>query len=256
MRLYRLILHLYDLAAGSLPRQHRTPEAMLWHQFLVWLRHRYGDYITLPTNIQQRAPLLEVFRIVTLGFSYFGILSCSTLTSKLATDGRALSRNTDCGFYDFGSNPDDVYQYNAEADSASLAERCLHTNSGADGCNYFVQQDLPYHEVNATCPFDDIHMCIGDGSFSVGYTTEPIDMRTLGLNSPIKIEILRDTICSPIINWSPWVAYDILSPNSTVNASLFTVYEYGSVKWVDGTEYTYFTNQPVNPLVLGDTYIL
>ena len=232
-RLFRLLLRLYELSFDSQKTIHKTPEAILWHRLLDWHQARQGGAIELyrsksevPRN-RKRAPLKILLRVVLLGVSYFGILACSTLTARLATDSTALSNHRDCGIYQDATNKSEeasfkITGFNAELESGALTEKCFNTDVGTDGCNFFLQQSIPYQVSSAPCPFRDATMCSIPDSLVVRFSTGPVDVHVIGVNMPLRMQFSRDTTCAPI------TVNETFAKAKVMNGSLFYYYYYGS----------------------------
>jgi hypothetical protein len=200
---------------------------------LDWRHERQGGAIVLygpESNAQrknERVPVKKLLKVVLLAVSYFGILACSTLTASLATDSTALSNHPACGIYEDPPNSSDEASFkkvafNAELESAALAEKCFNVGAGADGCNFFLQQSIPYRVSSTPCPFQDSTMCSISDSQIVHFSTGPVDARVIGINTPIRMQFSRSTTCSPITVNETFVKAKIL------NGSLFFYYYYGS----------------------------
>ena len=94
----------------------------------------------------------------------------------------------------------------------TLSNNCYGAPEGADGCNYFLQQSIPFKMSGALCPFNDASM-----HFSMG----PVNARVLGINTPMPIEISRETTCAPITVNGSFVEMHIK------NTSVLPHYYYG-----------------------------
>ena len=241
-RLFRLLLRLYELSLKSQSTIHKTPEAILWHRLLDWHQARQGGAIELslseseaPRN-RKRAPLKILLRVLLLGVSYFGILACSTLTARLATDSTALSNHRDCGIYHATNKSEEgsvnIIASNAELESGALAEKCFNTDAGTDGCNFFLQQSIPYQVSSAPCPFRDATMCSIPDSSVVRFATGPVDVHVIGINMPLRMQFSRDTTCTPI------TVNETFAKAKVMNSSLFYYYYYGSTRHYPLTQLT------------------
>ncbi|KAL8856961.1 MAG: hypothetical protein Q9178_006456 [Gyalolechia marmorata] len=152
---------------------HKTPEAICGIDFWTGTRRDNGGAIELslseseaPRN-RKRAPLKILLRVLLLGVSYFGILACN------------------CGIYHATNKFEEasvkITGSNAELESGALAEKCFNTDAGTDGCNFFLQQSIPYQVSSASCPFRDATMCSIPDSSVVRFSTGSVDVHVIGL---------------------------------------------------------------------------
>jgi hypothetical protein len=234
-RLFRLLLRLYKVYLGTQETVHTAPEEFLWHPLLDWRRERQGGAIMLygpesdTRRINGRAPLKMLLKVVLPAVSYFSILACITLTASLATDSTALSDHAACGIYQDSANSSDeaslkAVAFNAELESAALTEKCFNTDAGADGCNFFLQQSIPYQVSSAPCPFRDATMCSVADSQIVHFSTGAINARAIGINTAMRMQFSRDTTCSPI------TVNETFAEAKTLNGSLVFYYYYGATQ--------------------------
>lgn len=56
-----------------------------------------------------------------------------------------------------------------------LANECF--NRITSGCDYFMTSGIPYHTGAADYPFIDPTMCLDNGSYVIGFRTDPINAR-------------------------------------------------------------------------------
>ena len=150
---------------------------------------------------KRRASWKLLIKVMVLAGSYIGIVSCSALTARLATDSKALANHATCGIYRAPANwtgleGSRLIDFNTELQSAALAESCFHASEGADGCNSFIQQSIPYSISHPACPFRDAGMCYNGGSHVVRFSTGHVDSRAFGLNLPETLQFWRETTCS------------------------------------------------------------
>ncbi len=184
-RLFRLFLRLYQIRFRKQGTLHKTPDAILWHQFLDWRHEQQHGAIVLGSQesdirmVKRREAFGMALKMLLLTVSYVGILACGSLTARLATDSKALSTHPDCGLYENPTNVSDQAglkpeSFNAESESAQFAESCFHAEDGADGCGFFLQQSIPYSISDAPCPFQDVTMCLDEGSHIIHFSPRPV----------------------------------------------------------------------------------
>ncbi|KAG4432857.1 hypothetical protein IFR05_011657 [Cadophora sp. M221] len=143
--------------------------------------------------------ILWLFSATTFGLIIWG----SIASTNLISEGISLSASTDCGVWvmDGEGGPPNCttgLNYLQELESGEYAKRCYGSSPGADGCNFFVAQDMPYTEVHDdACPFADALCLLGQSS---AYTmrTELISSKSLGINVPKGMLFNRSTTCAPI----------------------------------------------------------
>ena len=129
-------------------------------------------------------------------------LIASIFTSKLATDSRALSQSPSCGLYWPDPKSPDInvvsrpLEFSAQTDSATWAHNC-YADADNDNCNLFVGKKIEYKVSNWTCPFAD-HMCYGNGTNPVRFSTGAVDARSIGINAPVTYQFNRTTVCTPL----------------------------------------------------------
>ncbi len=203
---------LHDEADGA-RRAPMAPEARALHIFsetIQEIRHERIegrlrlDGNTAPDIRPHRKPLSpRVVKIILFIITYVGFLACGVVTAYLATDSKALSRNSGCGLYVSASNSSQSqgalgpFAFQAQLDSAQLAESCYHTTSGADGCNFFVQQSISYTPSDGWCPFID-GMFHENMSSASHFSTGPTDAATVGMHAPKTFQFQRNTTCAPL----------------------------------------------------------
>ena len=246
-RLFRLLVRIYNLLFRRPQTIHRTPEAILWHELLDWRQEPQQGFIVLhaPDNNgsrSQRGSLFRLAKIILLAISYIGILACSTFTARLATNSKALASSPICGRY---GHPENIgltrMAFDSEVESAALAEKCFDAPKEADGCNYFVEQSIPFTRSSALCPFRDATMCSGGDTDVVKFSTGPVDARTLGVNTPMLVELSREMTCAPVVVNGSFARMKM--ENTTVLLS----YYYGSSYYgVPGSDYPEVEEQTVD----------
>ena len=198
-------------------RHEKSLEGKGWHTFLEALRKSKPGDIQLPTDTSPsdadtreiEGKRWKLFWLFLVSISYFGfyigVLICGISTAGLGTDSTALSASPKCGVHRpplgdpaLSLNLSTPYEFRTELDSALWAQRCYHAEEGADGCNSFLQQSIPYTtKHNATCPFAD-YMCHGGKESAISFSTGAISARALGINMPKTYEFERTTTCSPL----------------------------------------------------------
>ncbi|KAL5323031.1 hypothetical protein ACEPPN_007558 [Leptodophora sp. 'Broadleaf-Isolate-01'] len=142
---------------------------------------------------------LWLFSATTFGLIIWG----SIASTNLISEGIGLSASADCGVWvmdgDGGSpNCTTGLNYLQELESGEYAQRCYGSSTGADGCNFFVAQDIPYTEVHDdACPFAD-ELCLLGQSSAYTMRTELISSKSLGINVPKGMLFNRSTTCAPI----------------------------------------------------------
>ena len=210
-RLFRLLLKVREPAAVHGVRKDPTaPETIAFHLLsetvdeIIQRRKEGRIQLNTPNVLRNRKPLLRpIMEIILLITTYAGFLACGVVTAYLATDSKALSTNSKCGLYVPSSNlsqSQDVlgpFAFQAQLDSAKLAESCYDTESGANDCNFFVQQSIPYTPSDDPCPFVD-GMCHENMSSASQFSTGPIDAATVGINAPRTWQFQRNTTCVPL----------------------------------------------------------
>jgi hypothetical protein len=131
--------------------------------------------------------------IVLVAFLAFGVL-----TALLATSDMALSRHPPCGPYlpQVSPWPDNLntfvlYESSVQAESATLAQSCLNTNS--PDCGAFIDPAYSVFVESSTCPFEP-HVCYGQGVSPIRMSTGAISARIIGINSPGLPEFNRTAV--------------------------------------------------------------
>lgn len=171
----------------------------------------------------------KLFEFGLMGLTYAGFLISGVLTAYLATDSIALSNNPDCGVYS-NDNFSEVsaamspFAFQAQVDSAQLAENCFNKPHRVDGCNYFVQQSIPYKRKNTTCPFAE-SVCHNTSS-AIYFSTGAVDAATIGVHTSRTFQFQRETTCAPLNNNDSFISV-------TLEDGVYTIqYRYGS--WLGG----------------------
>lgn len=136
-----------------------------------------------------RNPWRTFVKFLLLLATYAGSLACGVFTAYLATDSKALLINPNCGLYVPASHSSQsqgalsTFAFQAQLESAQLAEPCYHATSGADGCNFFVQESIPYTSSAVPCP--SIYGMCHEGTLpAIQFSTGSIDVATIGVNAP------------------------------------------------------------------------
>lgn len=169
---------------------------------------------------------------------YLAILVCGVVTAYLATDNTALSAHPNCGtYYPNAINYDELlfitnpYESAIQDDSANWARTCYGAEPGADGCNDFVNQEIPFTVQNSSCPFPDASMCYENGTSSVQFTTGAVSGSIIGVNAPQVFEFNRTSTCSPLnMNRTFIKLFD-----KTGSKSTFRYYYGNSGTWEDAS---------------------
>jgi hypothetical protein len=167
-----------------------------------------GEFYTGFKTSNLKARMLEMFLLLILWLfclSAFGLFIWGSIASgNIITDSIALVDGKDCAFWipDPSAPPKENvtygYFYLQEIEAGEYAKNCYGAPDGADGCNIFVSQDIPYTEIeNALCPFSD-ELCL-DGRFSALTMSTPlVSSKLLGINVPIGYVFNRTTTCAPV----------------------------------------------------------
>ncbi|KAH7369555.1 hypothetical protein BKA65DRAFT_1132 [Rhexocercosporidium sp. MPI-PUGE-AT-0058] len=143
--------------------------------------------------------ILWLFSAITFGLIIWGSIASTNLISESI----ALSASVDCGVWVMGGekaspNCTTGLNYLQELESSEYAKRCYRSSTGADGCNFFVAQDMPYTEVHDdACPFAN-ELCLLGQSSAYTMRTELISSKSLGINVPKGMLFNRSTTCVPI----------------------------------------------------------
>ena len=213
-RVFRLLLKAREPTAvhggANGERRARTaPEAIAFHLLSDIIqerregRLRLDDDTTSNVRPNGKPVLRKVIKIILLVMTYAGFLACGVVTAYLATDSKAISTNSGCGIYIPASNSSQSqhalgpFAFQAQLDSAQLVESCYHTTSGASGCDFFVQQSIPYTPSDGPCPFTD-GMCHENMSSAAQFSTGPVDASTVGIHAPHTFQFQRNTTCVPL----------------------------------------------------------
>jgi hypothetical protein len=195
------------------PVQADSAEGFGWGFLQLSLRFLDG-YIALPNANQHLHPQSEIYRYFFMGscgiLYYIAAVVCGVFTANLASNSAMLSNSPQCGIYLPAAMlaPSGIpldwhtsvlpYAYEAELDSANWAKNCYGDSDSKDGCNFFVQPQIPYMVVeNASCPFDD-EMCYYGANSGIRFYTPPISAASLGINAPRTFQIQRTTECAPL----------------------------------------------------------
>jgi hypothetical protein len=144
--------------------------------------------------------ILCMFCLVTFGLFIWG----SIASASIVTNSTALSDSPDCGFWipdsRAGHHKNGTYgfRYLQEVEAGEYAKSCYGAARGADGCNFFVSQDIPYTvRENDVCPFSD-ELCL-EGHYSAFTMSTPlITSKMLGINVPTGYKFNRTTSCAPV----------------------------------------------------------
>jgi hypothetical protein len=134
-------------------------------------------------------------------FAGFGFVAPQAI--KLIMESAVLSNNPDCGYWvrnssSLGPSPTG-HDYLREVEALAYAKKCYHALPGADGCNAFLTQALPYtNSSNQLCPFEP-SLCSGGEFSAFTLDTGPVSSKALGINVPVGYSFRRATTCSPIV---------------------------------------------------------
>ena len=215
----------------SIVREQTTPDSKGWHQILDALKRIFAGPPQLPGAGQlnpsskvARSPLSRLYwwelwehmeiksnlpqligGLLYL-LAYLGVLACGVLTAQLATDSTAISASPDCGLYLPDSSLDAEtairisrpYEFDAQLESAALAQSCYKTPAATDNCNFFTHRSIDFSvQRNAPCPFED-GLCHGGPKSAISFSTGPINARVIGINAPKTYEFRRNSNCSPL----------------------------------------------------------
>jgi len=198
--------------ANGVERAPTTPEGIATQRVLEIIQDRREGSIRLDDDDDNMAPNVRrnkqplsrtIVKIIFLVVTYAGFLALGVVTAYLATDSKALSTNSGCGLYVPASNSSQSqhslgpFAFQAQLDSAQLVESCYRTTSGADGCNFFVQQSIPYTSSDGPCPFVD-GLCHENMSSASYFSTGPTDAAMVGINAPQTFQFQSNTTCVPL----------------------------------------------------------
>jgi hypothetical protein len=117
----------------------------------------------------------------------------------IASQPISLSASSDCGIWvlDPSVNSISPFNYMQEKEAGDYATKCYNASDGADGCNFFFSQNIPFDEVDeASCPFADGFCLENHNSYTL--TTGLVSSKVLGINVPLGYTFNRTTTCSPI----------------------------------------------------------
>ena len=131
--------------------------------------------------------------------------AASVFSSDLiVTDDLALSQAKGCGVYrpalggstisNASRNIDQV----TETDAASYADLCYDKPDETDGCNFFVDQQIPFRDLeDQPCPFGE-SICPEDGTLAYGFETDLFHITKLGINVEEVYTARRRAVCTPL----------------------------------------------------------
>lgn len=167
-----------------------------------------GEYYTGFEKSNLWARIWEVVLLVFLvGFCLgaFGLFIWGSIASgTIISDSAALADGQDCGFWIPDSsaprkeNGTYGYYYLQELDAGEYARKCYGAPDGADGCNVFVSQDMPYTEIDKSlCPFSD-ELCLNGRFSALRMTTPLLSSKMLGINVLTGYLFNRSTTCAPV----------------------------------------------------------
>lgn len=174
-----------------------TFSRILW----TWRQRAYRPYYRM-------LPIISFAFIMIVAFTLSGILS-SRISSSMGNE--VLIASPNCGI-PLSESPQNVtaqeeqlvyqpWQSQRMAYFSSYAQRCYTDSENADGCTPFVKRKISSAaDWNASCPFDDIRICLhqhGNIKIDTGFLNSQND---LGLNAPVKLQFnLRIiTHCAPL----------------------------------------------------------
>lgn len=146
----------------------------------LWLACENRSPHSAPDKRTEAKGLFAILNFGLLILSYAGILLCGTFTGRLATDSRALSSHPWCVIYSYSGDHKEwtSFEFDYKFQSMHLANECFNPGIGiTSGCDYFMTSGIPYHTGAADCPFIDPTMCLDNGSYVIGFRTDPINAR-------------------------------------------------------------------------------
>jgi hypothetical protein len=160
-----------------------------------------GEFYTGFKMLNLKARILEILLLIFLWIfclSAFGLLIWGSIASgNIVSDSITLSDGKECAFWipdasaPLKENGTYSHFYLQEVEAGEYAKNCYGAPEGADGCNLFVSQDMPYTEI-------ENDLCL-DGRFSALTMSTPlVSSKSLGINVPIGYLFNRTTTCAPV----------------------------------------------------------
>ena len=114
--------------------------------------------------------------------------SAGVLSANIINDTTALVSSSHC------SLAFRHYMYNSRV----YVKQWYGAKTGADGCNFFINQSIAHTEENeARCPFAEDICALGHRS-AFTLDTGITDIRAIGINSPLRYQFRRRTTCAPL----------------------------------------------------------
>jgi hypothetical protein len=238
-----------DEAQGLLPREHVDPARTLNRShsarktvsgfiktILLWLK---GE--EKPTA-SQWTTIVVIATIIFMAFVAHTL--AGVFSTRVATDRAALSSSKYCGIWMIddragqeAAERDDLLDYAKEYRAGQYAQNCYNTpNSGyANGCEYFYNQSIAYSlKTQQPCPFRSPELCYNGLYSAVTFDTGYVDASVIGINSPIRYQFRRRSICSPLNMSEPYI-----QPIEGESNEISYHYYYGST---DRSDYTFNTS--------------
>ena len=171
-----------------------------WHDLWNNFKQALGESRDLPWIIALAGGMALLF---------FGTIVAGVLCGFVVSDTTAISNHPGCNIYTPGSNTSNPsgtrsqkFYHDIEVDSGAYARRCYNASDGADGCNNFYQQSIPYTAIeNVSCPFKghSMDLCFDGPSSAFSLRTGKVLPEAIGINTPLKYTFERETICSPLL---------------------------------------------------------
>ena len=177
---------------------------------------------------------------VGMALVFFGTIVAGVLCNLVLSDTTAISNHPGCNIYTPGSNTSNPSQtmaqkfyHDVEVDSGVYARRCYNASDGADGCDGFYQQSIPYTAIeNVSCPFKghSVDLCFDGPSSAFSLSTGKVPPEAIGINTPLKYTFERETTCAPLI-----MDDRLIRRTVDENNTIFYRYLYGRRKGGRGT---------------------
>ena len=156
--------------------------------------------------LEQRGLIVTLFAVLISCAALFTLEGAASVFSAdlIVSDDLALSQAKGCGVYRTAlggsatSNASRNIDQVTETDAASYADLCYDQPDGTDGCNFFVDQQIPFRDLeNQPCPFGE-SLCPQDGSLAYGFETDLFPITKLGINVEEVYTAKRRTVCTPL----------------------------------------------------------
>ena len=184
-------------ASPSLPNNPpNTSFERFYDRLRIWKRNA----------LEQRGLIVTLFAVLVTCAALFTLEGAASVFSAdlIVTDDLALSQAKGCGVYRMAlggsatSNASRNIDQVTETDAASYADLCYDKPDGTDGCNFFVDQQIPFRELeNQPCPFGE-SLCPEDGSLAYGFETDLFPITKLGINVEEVYTAKRRAVCTPL----------------------------------------------------------